>query len=452
MSLEPSAQQIRDWTKEHVLIAWSIQSEVAPLPIVRGQGTLMYTADGREILDFSCGLVCTNLGHSHPKVVAAIREQAGRLQYLTPTFANDQRARLARVLHEISPGRKLVQTLFTSGGAEANENAVKIARAYTGRHKILTHYRSFHGATYLAGNMSGEQRRWSVEPYVTGVKHFFGPYPYRSFFGVSAEEDTAMVLRALREVLRYEGAENVAAIVVEPVIGSNGVIYPGDGYLQGLREICDEHGILLAFDEVMTGFGRTGKMFAAEHWGVVPDIMVFAKGVTSAYLPLGGVMISAPIAEFFSDRMLWAGLTYQGTPLACAAGLAAIEAYHQEGLVERAATTGEYLGAKLRALAEGHPTVGDVRGRGMFWAVELVKDRATREPLVPWNGPSQGVMAAINKSLLANGLYIMGRWNVLHVAPPLNVTEAEIDRAAAILDFVIDLADQAAGKVPAQAL
>jgi taurine--2-oxoglutarate transaminase len=444
-----SPQQISDWTRDHVLIAWSVQSQVAPLPIVRGEGTLMYTADGREILDFSCGLICTNLGHSHPRVVAAIREQAGRLQYVTPNFANDERARLARLLHEISPGRKLVQTLFTSGGAEANENAVKIARAYTGRHKVLTHYRSFHGATHLAGTMTGEQRRWPVETYVTAVKHFFGPYPYRSFFGVSAEEDTAMVLRALREVLRYEGPQNVAAIVVEPVIGSNGVIYPGDGYLQGLREICDEHGIVLVFDEVMTGFGRTGKMFASEHWGVVPDVMVFAKGVTSAYVPLGGVMINAAIAGFFADRMLWAGLTYQGPPLACAAGVAAIRAYQEEGLIERAATTGEYLGARLRTLADRHPTVGDVRGRGMFWAVELVKDRATREPLVPWNGPGQGVMAAINKSLLENGLYVFGRWNVLHVAPPLNVKEAEIDRAVAIMDSVLDLADQEAGLVPA---
>lgn len=440
--LSPSA--IQEWTRAHVLVSWSAQKGLNPVPIVEAHGSTLVGADGSTYLDFSSGLINVNLGHGHPRVVRAIQEQVARLCYVTPSFASDTRAALAKALHEVSPGRGLAKTLFTTGGGEANDHAVKIARMVTGRHKILTAYRSFHGASYGAITLGGDNRRWASEPGIPGVARFFGPYPYRSPFNTPPEGEAAAALRHLEDVLHYEGPHNVAAVLLEPVVGTNGVIVPPDGYLQGVRELCTRHGILLIIDEVMAGFGRTGRWWGCEHWGIVPDMLVFAKGVTSGYVPLGGVIVSPQVAAHFDDQTLWAGLTYSGHPLACAAGAAAVAAYQEDGLIERARRVGEGLAGALRRLADRHPSVGDVRGLGLFYAIELVRDRATREMLVPWNSPGQGVMAEITRDLLARGVYVYGRWNILFVAPPLIITEDEISRAVEALDGALEIADRAA--------
>lgn len=436
---------IQDWTRAHVLVSWSAQGKLRPVPVVEARGATLIGADGATYLDFSSGLINVNLGHGHPKVVRAIQEQAARLCYVTPSFANDARAALARALHEVSPGRALTKTLFTTGGAEANESAIKIARMVTGRHKILTAYRSFHGATYGAVSAGGDNRRWAVEPGIPGIVRFFAPYPYRSPFQVPPERECEAALRHLEDVIGYEGPQHIAAVLIEPVVGTNGVIVPPDGYLQGVRALCDRLGILLIFDEVMTGFGRTGRFWGSEHWGVIPDMMTFAKGVTSGYVPLGGVSVSQKVAGYFDDHTLWAGLTYSGHPLACAAGAAAVQAYQDEGLIDRSRALGESLRQRLLELRDRHPSVGDVRGLGLFYAIELVKDRATKEMLVPWNSPGQGVMAEITGDLMRCGVYVYGRWNLLFVAPPLVITENEIARAVEAIDTALAIADRAAG-------
>jgi taurine--2-oxoglutarate transaminase len=440
-----SSATIQEWTRGHVLVSWSAQKGLNQVPIVDARGATLVAADGTEYLDLSSGLINVNLGHGHPRVVRAIQDQAARLCYVTPSFGNDARAALARALHEASPGRSLTKTLFTTGGAEATESAIKIARLATGRNKILTAYRSYHGATYGAVSAGGDNRRWAVEPGIPGIVRFFAPYPYRSPFGVSGQAEVAAALRHLEEVIGYEGPQHIAALLIEPVVGTNGVIVYPDGYLQGLRALCDRHGILLVFDEVMTGFGRTGRFWGCENWNVVPDMMTFAKGVTSGYVPLGGVSVAPGIAAHFDDHTLWTGLTYSGHPLACAAGVAAVASYQEERLIERGRAAGVLLERHLRRLQERHVSVGEVRGLGLFFALELVKNRETKEMLVPWNGPGQGVMAEITRDLLKRGVYVYGRWNIMFVAPPLIVTEEEIERAAAALDAALEIADRAAG-------
>jgi taurine--2-oxoglutarate transaminase len=440
-----SAATIQEWTRAHVLVSWSAQKNLNPFPIVEAHASTLTGADGLTYIDFSSGLINVNLGHGHPRVVRAIQEQAARLCYVTPSFASDGRAALAKALYEVSPGRALTKTLFTTGGAEANESAIKIARMVTGRHKVLTAYRSYHGATYGAVSAGGDNRRWAVEPGIPGIVRFFAPYPYRSPFGSPADGETAAALRHLEDIVGYEGPQHIAALLIEPVVGTNGVIVYPDGYLQGLRDLCTRHGILLIFDEVMTGFGRTGQFWGSENWSVVPDMMTFAKGVTSGYIPLGGVSVSQKVAEYFDDHTLWTGLTYSGHPLACAAGAAAVAAYQEDGLVERGRVVGRTLEQHLRRLQDRHPSVGEVRGLGLFYAIELVKNRATREMLVPWNGPGQGVMAEITRDLMKRGVYVYGRWNILFVAPPLIITEVEVGRAVEALDASLTIADRAAG-------
>ncbi len=424
-----SAATIQEWTRAHVLVSWSAQKNLSPVPIVEAHASTLVGADGSTYLDFSSGLINVNLGHGHPRVVRAIQEQAARLCYVTPSFASDSRAALARALHEVSPGQALTKTLFTTGGAEANESAIKIARMVTGRHKILTAYRSYHGATYGA----------------VSIVRFFAPYPYRSPFVNAGGGETAAALRHIEDIIGYEGPQHIAALMIEPVVGTNGVIVYPDGYLQGLRDLCTRHGILLVFDEVMTGFGRTGRFWGSENWNVVPELMTFAKGVTSGYIPLGGVSVSSTVAGYFDDHTLWTGLTYSGHPLACAAGAATVAAYREEGLIERGRVVGRTLEQHLRRLQEAHPSVGEVRGLGLYYAIELVKNRATREMLVPWNGPGQGVMAEITRDLMKRGVYVYGRWNILFIAPPLVITEEEIGRAVEALDGALTIADRAAG-------
>lgn len=418
---------VQELTRRHVLVPWAAQGRL-PHPVVdHAEGVWLYGPSGERYLDFSSGLINVNVGHSHPHVVEAIERQARRVTYVTPNFATDVRALLAKKLTEVSPGRQLTRVLFTIGGAEANENAVKMARLFTGRHKILTAYRSYHGATYGAITLSGDNRRWAVEPGIPGVVHFLAPYPYRSPFRVPPEQEAEAALAHLQEVLLYEGPHTVAAIILEPVVGSNGLIVPPDAYLQGVRQICDRHGILLILDEVMTGFGRTGRWFAAEHWNVVPDMVTFAKGVTGGYVPLGGVLVHEQVASYFDDHVLWGGLTYSGHALACAAGLATLEVYEQERLIERAARMEAVLRGRLEELARRHPIIGDVRGKGLFFGMELVKDRATKEPWVPWNSPTSGPMGRLLSVLMEKGVYLYGRWNMLFVAPPLIIQEEELD-------------------------
>ena len=430
-------------TKAHVLVNWSAQASAAPLPITGAEGCWLFSGE-RRILDFSSQLVNSNLGHGYPKVVRAIQEQAATLCYVAPSFTTEAQATLADMLAEIAPG-DLTKTLFTTGGTDANENAIKLARLFTGRHKILTQWRSFHGQTQGSMSLGGDNRRWANEPGMSGVVHFLNPDPYRSLFG----DDAQKALAHVEEVIWYEGPQYIAAILLEPIVGTSGLIVPPDGFLQGLRTLCDTHGIVLVFDEVMTGFGRTGRWFASEHWKTVPDIMTFAKGVNSGYVPLGGAIVNEKIAKHFEGNIYWGGLTYSGHALACAAGIATIDAYESEGLIGNAARMGDLLGRELNALATKHPSIGDIRGRGLFWGIELVKDRGTKEMLEQWNGPSSALANALKGELMKRNVYVFCRWNMLFVAPPLIVDEDELRLGVKAIDEALDVADRyaATGKL-----
>ncbi len=421
----------------YVLTPWLSQSGRNPPVIVRGEGSYIYDDRENRYLDFSAGLVAVNLGHAHPAVATAIAEQARRLAYVAPTFANDQRAELARGIIDIAPWPQGGRVFFTTGGGEANEDAIKFARTLRGRHKVLTAYRSFHGSAAGAGTLTGENRRWPNEPGMPGIVRFFAPFPYRSPFHTRdshAEVDRA--IEHLEEVVNYEGGANIAALLIEPVVGSNGVIVYPEGYLGRVRELCDRHGILLIFDEVMTGFGRTGEAFAAQRFEVTPDMFSFAKGVTSAYVPLGGVAVRESLAVEFDSRPLPSGHTFSGHPLAMAAGVAALRAYREERLFERAREIEGWLRTRFDALQRRHRVVGEVRGVGAFFGLELVADRETRTPLVPWQGTR--TLASFFNNLLARGLYVLGRYNVAIVAPPLVISTDQLDEGFEILDTALE--------------
>ncbi|GAC1302930.1 MAG: aspartate aminotransferase family protein [Vulcanimicrobiaceae bacterium] len=425
---------------QYVLSPWSAQRNLAMPAIDRAAGVYLYDDTGKRYLDLSSGLVAVNLGHGHPRVVAAIAEQAATLCYASPALFNTNRARLAEELSRISPWLEGCRTFFTTNGAQANEDAMKIARQITGRHKVFAAYRSFHGSTPGAGALSGESRRWPNEPStMPNVEHFFTPYPYRSPFDTTdPATECARALAHLELVLSYEDPESVAAIFVEPVVGSNGAIVYPPGYLAGLRAICDRYGILLVFDEVMTGFGRTGDTFASTRFDVVPDIMTIAKGVTSAYVPLGGVMLRENLAKFYDANVLGAGHTYSGHPLAVAAGVAALAAYRDEGLYTRAREIETWLRAGLDELRARLPMIGDVRGIGAFFAIELVRDRETREPLVAWQGKTAGPMPGIFRRLRELGVYTYGRYNCIMVTPPLVIERAELEEGLAALGTALE--------------
>ena len=415
-------------THKHVLTPWSKQSAVNTPTIVRGQGSYLFDDEGKRYLDLSAGLVAVNLGHGHPAVVDAIKRQAERLLYAAPSLINDVRGEFAALLSDVSPWDEGARVFFTTNGGEGNEDAVKMARMITGRHKVMVAYRSFHGSAPGAGSLTGEDRRWTNEPGMPGVVRFFAPYPYNSpFFTDDPAEETRRALQHLEDVITFEGAKNVAALVIEPVVGSNGVIVYPEGYLKGLRDITARHGIVLVFDEVMTGFGRTGDTFAAQRFGVTPDMIVFAKGVASAYVPLGGVLVRESLASHFDDNVLMCGHTYSGHPLGMAAGLATVTAMRQEGLFQRARELEPWLREGLEAIKERHPVVGDARGVGAFFALEFVKDRATREPLVPWYGGDNAPIGKLTAALRENGVYAFGRYNVLLVTPPLTVSREDLE-------------------------
>jgi len=430
--------------RSHVFHSWSAQGMISPIVVAGAEGSWFWDEDGKRYLDFSSQLVNVNIGHQHPKLVAAIQEQAAQLCTIAPFHANDARSEAARLIAERAPG-DLDMVFFTNGGAEAIENAVRMARLHTGRHKLLTTYRSYHGATGGAIQLTGDPRRWPSEPGIPGVVKFWGPYPYRSaFHSTTPQEETERALEHLRNVLMVEGAHTVAAILLEGVVGTNGILVPPPGYLEGVRKICDEMGIVLIADEVMSGFGRCGEWFAVDNWKVTPDLICFAKGVNSGYLPLGGVIISRRIAETFRERQFPGGLTYSGHPLACASAVASINIFEEEGIIDHARHLGrDVIGPELEKLKAKHPSIGDVRGIGVFWAIELVKDRSTREPLVPFNpaGEANAPMAELVNACKARNLWPFTHFNRIHVVPPLTTSDDEVRQGIAILDEVLELAD-----------
>lgn len=443
--LPTDGASVKALDRAHVFHSWSAQRNLDPLPVASASGSHFTDFDGNTYLDFSSQLVNINIGYQHPKLVAAIQEQAGRLATIQPAFSNDARSEAARLLAELAPG-DLNHVFFTNGGAEANENAMRMARMATGRHKVLSAYRSYHGATAGAIMLTGEPRRWANEPGMSGVVHFTGPYPYRSaFYAETEEQETERALAHLRDTVVMEGAHTVAAIILETVVGTNGILVPPPGYLAGVRAICDEFGIMMIADEVMAGFARCGEWFAIDHWGVVPDMISFAKGVNSGYVPLGGVIMSEKIYDAFQDQVYYGGLTYSGHPLACAAAVASINIFKEEGIVEHARDLGtDTIGPGLDKLAANHRSVGEVRGLGTFWAIELVKDRATREPLVPFNakGADAAPMAAVAKACKDRGLWPMIAGNRVHVVPPCTTSVDEVEKGLAILDEALDEADK----------
>lgn len=428
--------------RAHVFHSWSAQEEISPMTITAAQGSYVWDGDGNRLLDFSSQLVNTNIGHQHPKVVAAIAEQAAKLCTVAPQYANAARSEAARLVAERTPG-ELNKVFFTNGGADAVEHAVRMARLHTGRYKVLSRYRSYHGGTDTAVNITGDPRRWSNDYGNSGIVHFNGPFLYRSSFHAETEEqESQRALEYLDKLIQMEGPATIAAIILESIPGTAGIMVPPPGYLAGVREICDRYGIVFIADEVMAGFGRSGKWFSIEHFDVVPDLLTFAKGVNSGYVPLGGVAISPAIYETFAHRPYPGGLTYSGHPLATAAAVATINAMADEGMVENAAKIGaEVLAPGLAELAAKHRSVGEVRGAGVFWAVELVADQQTREPLAPYGGSSPA-MAAVVGACKANGLLPFANYNRIHVVPPCNVMEAEAREGLAILDSALDVADQ----------
>ena len=427
--------------RAHVFHSWSAQALISPMVISRAEGCHVWDHEGRQYLDFSSQLVNVNIGHQHPKVVKAIQDQAARLCTIAPQHANDQRSEAARLIAELAPG-DLDKVFFTNGGADAIENAVRMARLHTGRHKVLTTYRSYHGNTATAIQMTGDPRRWPNDGGATGVVHFFGPYAYRSpFWSDGPEQECVRALEHLEQVVAFEGPGTIAAIVLETIPGTAGVLVPPEGYLAGVRDICDRHGIVYVADEVMAGFGRAGEWLAVDRWGITPDLIAFAKGSNSGYVPLGGVVISEPIAATFAERVFPGGLTYSGHPLACAAVVASITAMREEGIVDNARRIGEeVLGPGLRELATRHPSVGEARGLGVFWALDLVTSKTTREPLAPYGGTS-AAMTELVAACRARGLLPFANFNRLHVVPPCTITDAEAKEGLAILDEALAVAD-----------
>ncbi|MCU1455054.1 MAG: aspartate aminotransferase family protein [Acidimicrobiales bacterium] len=430
--------------RAHVFHSWSAQGALDPLPIAGAEGSWIWDYRGNRYLDFSSQLVNTNIGHQHPAVVRAIQRQAGRLCTIAPHHANEARSDAASRIAALAPAG-LDHVFFTNGGADAIENAIRMARVHTGRQKVVSLYRSYHGNTTSAIVATGDPRRWPNDVGVAGHVHAFGPYLYRSAFSATTEaEECERALAHLRQVIELEGPSTIAALLLETVVGTAGILVPPDGYLQGVRDLCDEHGVMWIADEVMCGFGRTGAWFAFDHWGATPDLIVFAKGVNSGYVPLGGVVLSDAIYETFRTRPFPGGLTYSGHPLACAAAVATIDAMRDEGIVDHARRLGdEVLGPGLRDLATRHPSVGEVRGLGTFWALELVRDPATREMLVPYNasGAANAPMAELVEACKAQGLIPLTNFNRLHVVPPCTVTAAEAEKGLAILDDALATTD-----------
>ncbi|WP_315770743.1 aspartate aminotransferase family protein [Rhodococcoides kroppenstedtii] len=428
------AKQTFEDDRKHVFHSWSAQAQIKPMVISHARGSYVWDGEGNKLLDFSSQLVNTNIGHQHPRVVQAIKDQADRLCTIAPQHANDQRSEAARLIAELTPG-DLDKIFFTNGGAEAIEHAVRMARLHTGKYKVLSAYRSYHGGTSTAINLTGDPRRWANDYGNSGAVHFFGPFLYRSAFHATTEEEECnRALEHLESLIQFEGPSTIAAIVLETIPGTAGIMPPPPGYLAGVRALCDAYGIVYIADEVMAGFGRTGKWFAVDHFDVVPDLLTFAKGVNSGYVPLGGVAISAKIAATFDDRAFPGGLTYSGHPLACAAAVATIETMRDEAIVENAAKIGDdVLGPGLRALADRHPSIGEVRGTGVFWALDLVSNPETKQPMAPYGGTSEPMVELV-ATAKAHGVLPFTNYHRLHVVPPCNVSADEARTGLDVLD------------------
>jgi taurine---2-oxoglutarate transaminase len=426
--------------RAHVFHSWSAQAGLHPLPIAAAEGCYVWDYDGRRYLDFSSQMVNTNIGHQHPRVTAAIAAQAAKLTTIAPQYANETRNEAAARLAALAPDG-MEKVFFTNGGADANENAIRLARLHTGRTKVLSFYRSYHGNTGAAITSTGDPRRWPNE-FATGHVHFFGPYLYRSaFWATTPEQECERALQHLEQVIQLEGPPTIAAVLLESIVGTAGVLIPPPGYLAGVRALCDKYGIVYIADEVMCGFGRAGSWFAFQQHDTVPDLITFAKGSNSGYVPIGGVIISDPIAATFAERVFPGGLTYSGHPLAAASIVATIDAMAEEGIIENAAAVGaKILGPGLAELAARHPVIGEVRGTAVFWALDLVTDRATREPLAPY-GASSPAMTALVAACMSRGLMPFTNYNRLHVVPPCTISESEAKEGLSILDDALTAAD-----------
>jgi len=442
-----SDAEILPLSLEHGFWTWSAQRHIQPLAVKRAKGVYFWDVEGKRYLDFNSMVMCVNIGHGDERVIRAIARQAEELSFAGPLMATRPRAILGKQLAQITPAG-LTRFLFTLGGADANENAVKLARGYTGKPKILTRYRSYHGATHGAISLTGDPRRTAWEPLtMPGVVHFLDPYRYRSTFHRSTPdlpeaEFTLDYLNHLEEIIQYENPATIAAVLIEPVTGTNGVIIPPQGYLEGVRDICTRHGILMIADEVMCGFGRTGKWFAVDHWGVVPDIITMAKGLTSGYAPLGAVGMKEEIAAAFNDRVFEGGLTWNAHPISLAAASAVIDVMQQDGLVERAAESGQLMARLLQGLAERHVCIGETRSIGLFGIIELVRDRRTKEPLAPYNSTSAEMMA-LRRTLLEKGLFLYTHWHTILLLPPLIITPDQLKEGFEILDRALEITDRA---------
>ncbi len=444
--IELPENEILPLSMEHNFWTWSAQSRVNPIPVTKAKGVYFWDTAGKRYLDFNSMTMCVNIGHGDERVIQAIADQARELSYAGPGMATKPRAVLGKVLSEIVP-KGLTKFLYTLGGADANENAIKFARAYTGKTKILTRYRSYHGASYGAIALTGDPRRYAWEPSVMpGVVHFLDPYKYRSTFHrtnpeISDEEFCKDYLNHLEDIILSEGPNTIAAVMIETVTGTNGIIIPPPGYLQGVRDLCNRYDILLIADEVMSGFGRTGEWFAVNHWNVVPDIMTMAKGITSAYAPLGAVALKPEIAATFNDRVFEGGLTFNGHPISLAAAIANIDVMKSDHLIDKAKQTGQVMAEMMDELVERHPSVGEVRSIGLFGAIELVKDRKTREPMAPFAG-SSSEMVYLKKYLLDKGLFLYTHWNLLLIIPPLIITNDQLAEGFSIIDKGLEITDK----------
>jgi taurine--2-oxoglutarate transaminase len=433
-----TSEQIATLARKHTFFSWSVQGAVEPIAIDHAEGVYLYTPEGRRILDFNSQLMSVNIGHGDRRVADAIADQLTKVAYVQPSlFVTEARARLGAKLAEITPG-DLDKVFFTLGGAEAIENAIKFARHYTGRHKVLARYRAYHGATMGAMTLTGDPRRWANEPGLVGVVR----YPDTHRWGEKEPRPVEESLQGLEDVIRYEGPHTIAAVFLETIVGTNGILIPPDGYIQGVREICDRHDLLMVADEVMAGFGRTGRWFGIDHWDTVPDLMTMAKGLTSSYLPLGAVAMRRRIADAFESKMYYGGLTYSSHAVSCAAALATISVYEEDGLIENAARLGPVMRRHHDELYARHPSVGAIRNLGLFGILDLVRSREPFTPLTPFNGTSDE-MKAIGRFLRDNGLYTMIANNSIHTNPPLCITEEQLAEGFEVINRALDIADRA---------
>jgi taurine--2-oxoglutarate transaminase len=440
-----TAAEIVDLTRRHTIFSWSAQGSVNPIPMVRGEGIYFWDADGKRYMDMNSQLMCVNIGHGNKRVIDAIKRQAEELVYAGPGMASPVRARIGKMLAGLTPG-DLNRFFFTLGGAEANENAIRVARTVTGRAKIMARYRSYHGSTHGAISLTGDPRRWANEPAIPGVVRFFDPYKYRSHLYREGDTDAQFTQRCLEEVeeiINYEGPKTIAAMFIETVTGTNGLIVPPDGYLQGLREICDRHGILLVCDEVMCGLGRTGAWFAADHWKVVPDMITMAKGLTSAYLPLGALALSDRLASYYDKNVFYGGLTYNAHPMSLAAAEACLQVMIDDDMVGHTLKMGRVLSELHQEMKRKHRSVGDVRSIGLFGVLELVRNRETKEPMAPFNGTSPE-MQRLGAFLREQGMYAFINWNNLFTNPPLCITEEQLRESFKTIDKALEITDAAA--------